>query len=467
MKVLTCASTGQSISLVRQIANSGEGEIWQTEHHAYLAKVYYSPKPERIRKLEVMVAHPPKDPNAHINHISFAWPKSLLKDEKGHVVGFLMPAIVDSVQLLDVYNPHRRQKVLPGFNWLYLHATALNIASIIWAIHKAGYVLGDIKPQNILVNNCALPAVIDTDSFQVIDPKNGELHRCLVGSEGFTPPELLDKDLANTEQTEIHDRFRLGVIIYQLLFGDHPFKGKWIGYGDSPDPNEILRRGFWPYGVKSQIQPGPLTMPLDMVHPEVQKSFLRCFNEGHSQPELRPTAQRWFSVLKLATAELKSCKKVKTHYFSQSYHRCYWCERKNSLSVDIFAPRPNLVRGQIDKAMKKSKIAVKNIKAKPAVKATLPAVKPKINVGQAAPAAISINNAVIKPTFNLSSDRILDWLKWGTISAGSVSLVGLLIFLSFSQIEVDEIGLTIAGIIPCFGLLAMGLVWIKATNKTT
>ncbi|MGA7932662.1 MAG: hypothetical protein WCA35_03705, partial [Kovacikia sp.] len=186
MLSFTCATTGQPISLTQQIAKSGEGEVWKTSLNGSLAKIYNSADPRRICKLEVMIAHPPKDPNAEINHVSFAWPQSLLKDVSGNAVGFLMPEIGNSVQLLDVYNPQRRQKMLPGFSWLYLHTTAMNIASIIWAIHHAGYVVGDIKSENILVNNCALPAIIDTDSFQVRHPVTGEIYPCLVGSEGFT-----------------------------------------------------------------------------------------------------------------------------------------------------------------------------------------------------------------------------------------------------------------------------------------
>ncbi len=231
MSTFICSTTNQSISLIDRIAKSGEGEVWRTNLDGYLAKIYNVPDDRRIRKLEVMIAHPPKDPNAAINHVSFAWPKFLLLNGSGNAVGFLMPEIASSVQLLDVYNPQRRQKVVPGFSWLYLHTTAMNIASIVWAIHRAGYVLGDIKPENILVNNRALPAVIDTDSFQVRHPETQEVYRCLVGSEGFTPVELMGKDLATIEQTELHDRFRLGIIIYLLLFGDYPYKGRWVGAG--------------------------------------------------------------------------------------------------------------------------------------------------------------------------------------------------------------------------------------------
>ena len=145
--------------------------------------------------------------------------KTVLKNDQGYFVGFLMPEIKDGKELLDVYNPRRRQALKLQIDWRFLHTTALNIVSIIEALHAAGYVLGDIKQQNILVNNRALPSIIDTDSFQVKNPKNGKVYRCLVGSPGYTPPELMGKDFASIEQTEVHDRFRLGIIIYQLLFG--------------------------------------------------------------------------------------------------------------------------------------------------------------------------------------------------------------------------------------------------------
>lgn len=343
MRILTCVSTGNPICLTKQIASSGEGAVWQTERSGYLAKLYHSFEDERVEKLKVMVAHPPKDPNAHLNHVSLAWPEELLKDRNGTILGFLMPAIAGAKELLDVYSSKRRQQLKLGVDWKFLHITALNIASIIEAIHAEGYVLGDIKPQNILVNNRALPSIIDTDSFQVYHPHKSQVYRCLVGSEGFTPVELLGKDFRTTNQTEIHDSFRLAVIIHLLLFGDKPFKGKWIGTGDSPDPTELLRRGFWPYASNSLIKPGPFTIPLEIVHPEIQRCFLRCFNEGHTNPSLRPTAREWRKALSIAVEHLTVCGKVDSHYYSTLYGKCYWCDRKLDKGLDIFAsPIPKI-----------------------------------------------------------------------------------------------------------------------------
>lgn len=342
MTVLICASTGQSIALVEQIASSGEGTVWKTDRNGYLAKIYHSSHHERVKKLEVMVANPPKDPNSHPNHISFAWPQELLTDRNGSVLGFLMQEIKDARELLDVYNPQRRKKLKLEVDWKFLYTTALNIASFIQLIHDKGYVLGDIKPQNILVNNRTLPSIIDTDSFQVRHPNTDEVYRCLVGTEGFTPVELLDKDFHITDQTEVHDRFRLAVIVYLLLFGAEPFKGKWVGEGDSPAPGELIRQGFWPYAPNSLIQPGPLTIPLDIVHPEIQRCFLRCFNDGHTKPHLRPTAGDWYKALKDAIADLTECDQITNHYYSKSYGKCYWCDRAAQVGLDIFPGVPKV-----------------------------------------------------------------------------------------------------------------------------
>lgn len=130
MTVLTCASTGQSITLLGEpIANSsGEGKVWRTNRNGYLAKIYHKQTPERVQKLAVMIAHRPKEPNSHLNHISFAWPKSVLKDAQGDCVGFLMPEIKEGKELIDVYNPKKRKDLKLDVDWRFFHTTALNIA---------------------------------------------------------------------------------------------------------------------------------------------------------------------------------------------------------------------------------------------------------------------------------------------------------------------------------------------------
>jgi DNA-binding helix-hairpin-helix protein with protein kinase domain len=123
-------------------------------------------------------------PSCHLNHISFAWPTSVLKDINGNCVGLLMVEVRNARQLIGIYDPQHCNKLKLGINWRFLHVMALNIASFIAALHDSVYVLGDIKPQNILVNNRALPSIIYTDPFQVKNPQNRKIRRCLVGCQG-------------------------------------------------------------------------------------------------------------------------------------------------------------------------------------------------------------------------------------------------------------------------------------------
>ncbi|MFM7441306.1 MAG: SUMF1/EgtB/PvdO family nonheme iron enzyme, partial [Snowella sp.] len=346
MTKLFCSKTNQAVTLTVLIADSGEAKIWQTDRPGLLAKIYHVPESheaeklaqmkDRVAKLEVMVKRVPKDPNAHQNHISFAWPRSLLKNSGGEVVGFLMSEVENSLDLLKVCTPRMRKSLGVDANWYFLHVVARNIAGIIQAIHDEGYVLGDIKLQNILVNNRALPTIIDTDSFQVVDPIQNKVYRCLVASEGFTPSELIGKDIDSITQSAVHDRFRLGVVIYYLLFGGPPFRGNWQGSGDPPEQVELIRRGLWPYAPNSLIQPNHNTIPLDIIHPELQRCFLLCFNEGHFNPSKRPSARVWLGALEVAFNELQSCGKVDSHFYGLSYGRCYWCDRAQSLGIDIF-----------------------------------------------------------------------------------------------------------------------------------
>ena len=181
------------------IGQGGEATVYRmVGQQDRLAKIYEpEPRPNYAGKLNWMVNHPPENPTQQLAHASLAWPGGLLFDSRWRLKGYWMPYIQRTVPLLEVFNPRRRVTVLPQFDRRYLLRTARNLAAAFSALHSSGYVAGDLNESNVLVTPTALVTLIDTDSFQVPEDRDGNLviHPCPVGKPDYTPPELQGKSL--------------------------------------------------------------------------------------------------------------------------------------------------------------------------------------------------------------------------------------------------------------------------------
>jgi len=348
MQVLRCLSNQKinNINLTVSLGRGGEACIYTVPTDAGLvAKVYHKPTPAQARKLEVMLAHPPENPTASLGHISIAWPIELLHstDASAQVIGFLMPRIQGMRPIIDFYNPRTRRQHCPLFNYQYLIRTARNLASAFAALHASGYCVGDVNESNILVSDTALVTIVDTDSFQVQDPNNGMIYRCHVGKPEFTPPELQNKTFAQCDRNFTHDRFGLAVLIFQLLMeGTHPFSGIYQGAGEPPAYEARIAAGHFTYSRKRRIPyiPTPIAPPWDILPLSLQELFVRCFEESHNDPQLRPSAQTWLTALADAENSLITCTVNPQHRYSNHLDKCPWCER--SLRLGGRDPFPSI-----------------------------------------------------------------------------------------------------------------------------
>ena len=380
MMILQRSDTNNAVSLTKEIASSGEGKIYKTNEQGLIAKIYHKVTPEKISKLKVMVANPPNDPTVSSGHISIAWPRCLLRDSSNSnqgCVGFLMPEIYNAKTLINVYNHKLRAKNASGADWYYLHSIAQSVAYIVQVIHAKGYVIGDIKPENLLVNSRGLISIIDTDSFQITDHHSRKIYRCPVGSPEYTPREMFHVDFTTRDRSELQDRFGLSVIIWLLIFGQHPFTGKWIGSGESPNIDELIRQGYWQYAPNSKIRSSFYSIPLNIVDSNIQQGFNRCFVNGHKNPYERPSAADWVKLLDSARKKLQTCQVQTTHRYADIYGRCYWCERKNMLNgIDVF-PSPQFTPPQAPPSFTKP-LQIPTLISKIPIPAQLNSVDPKV-----------------------------------------------------------------------------------------
>ncbi|MCM0592694.1 MAG: tetratricopeptide repeat protein [Gloeotrichia echinulata DEX184] len=349
MQVLRCLPKQEILNLSVSLGRGGEACIYAVPSDGNLvAKVYHKPTLAHAYKLQAMLANPPENPTANLGHISIAWPQDLLLTTDGseRIIGFLMPRIRGMRPIIDFYNPRTRRQHCPLFNYQYLLRTARNLATAFVALHARGYCIGDVNESNILVSDTALVTLVDTDSFQVSEPDSQIVYRCPVGKPEFTPPELQNKIFAQYDREISHDLFGLGVLIFQLLMeGTHPFSGIFQGAGEPPPYEARIAAGHFTYSQQRQVPyiATPIAPPWEILHPRLQELFVRCFEHGHNNPQLRPSAENWLSAIGEAEDNLVTCSVNPQHRYDSYQHVCPWCERSLRLGGRDPFPSPQAI----------------------------------------------------------------------------------------------------------------------------
>ena len=321
------------------LASGGEAFIYDVRGEPSLvAKIYKQRHEETADKLAVMLANPPKNPTERQGHQSYAWPTALISPpDASAIIGFLMPKITGMRIVFDFYNPGQRRDNCPSFDYRYLLQTARNLAGIMREVHSRGYVVGDVNQKNIYVSDSTLVTLLDTDSFQILDPQTGRLFLCRVQTDGFIAPELFKTRRKDIERTAEQDLFGLAVVIFHLLMeGVHPFSGVDPGPGEPRKAQERIISGDFPYAAGSRLRPMPIAPPFEILHSDLRALFLRCFVDGHSDPRARPTAKEWQQALSKAAQELQCCKVNEQHYYGAHMGACPWCERVSRQFKDPF-----------------------------------------------------------------------------------------------------------------------------------
>ena len=319
------------LNLGTVVGRGGEAVVYRIDSQPNrLAKIYEpAPRPDYIAKLSWMIEHAPMNPTREQSHPALAWPDGLVFDVQGRLRGYCMPFIRRTTPVLDVFNPRRRAEVMPPFfDRRYLHRVARNLAGALHALHRSGYVAGDLNESNILVTHTALITLIDTDSFQVnAQVENGSVvYPCPVGKLEYTAPELQGQRLSEVVRRPEQDSFGLAVLIFQLLMeGNHPFRAQWLAAGEPPPLEKRIAQGAFPYTASptAPVLPPKHAPDLNLLNPWLAELLRRCFLDGHRNPTLRPTPETWRNAIIDAELSLKAC--PVGHYYSDHLNTCPYC----------------------------------------------------------------------------------------------------------------------------------------------
>lgn len=292
----------------KPLGKGGEGEVYkldaQLDNKDICFKLYQDKyrTDERFRKVRYMLINTPH--SIGTSNSQLCWPIAQVRDLKGFC-GYLMPIAFDkSIELYEIIKPRRHWKLSEEWQRFFDHDAkncllklkiCVNICAAVEMLHSSKrYIFVDLKPNNIMIDLAGRVSIVDLDSIQ-IQRTNGFVYHARVNTEGYTPPEGSNLTVSNAVIEQNWDRFSLAVILYQVMFGIHPytasFKDRFSNLNTLGDKIEHNLFVHGPYAkfITSDLKPHRRFYKL---HPDIKQLFMQAFCTT-----LRPTASQWGQTL--------------------------------------------------------------------------------------------------------------------------------------------------------------------------
>ncbi len=254
MQVFT--KSGQvSLEKSHYIAGGGEGEIYAKGGNAY--KIYHDPS-KMIPDGKILELAEIKLPNV-LN------PTDIIKDDKGRSIGFVMKYVSDTEFLVKLFSKGFRVK--NSIDDAMIRALVLRMQLTTQAVHSKGVLLVDLNEFNFLTSRSYDEVYfIDTDSYK---------------TKSYPATALMesvrDRKVKNNQFTENSDYFSLGVTMFQLYTGVHPYKGKHPDFA-AKDWSLMMDKGISVFNKDCRMPPA--TYPLSSIPRGHLKWFEEIFEKG-------------------------------------------------------------------------------------------------------------------------------------------------------------------------------------------
>ncbi|MCH2045143.1 MAG: hypothetical protein MK212_13590 [Saprospiraceae bacterium] len=298
----------------KPFAAGGEGKLYRIaspkKYANLVAKIYHPQKqtPKRAQKMRYLLDNPPLITTVQKGTSSLVWLKDILY-LSGKFVGILMPMVTG--EKLEVLTLSKLPKKL-GEKWGRFNLkdpksinlrlkTCFNLAAAIYQLHNTGlYILVDLKPDNVMIKPNGILSLVDMDSVEVVE--NGlTIYEAPVATPEYTPPEFYRESTVDPSQNPAWDLFSLGVIFYKLLLGIHPFAASAKPpYDKYIDLHSKIEHGLFVHSKSKSTVLSVVPPPhkqFSQLPRVIQDLFIRCFEDGFIDPNLRPRAEEWCLVL--------------------------------------------------------------------------------------------------------------------------------------------------------------------------
>ena len=272
------------IRLLSELGKGGEGVIYRT-NTPYIAKIYKEEccTAHRLEKLQKMI-------DAKLSYKGICFPISLLYNGRGEFIGYLMNEAKGYSIQSSIFRKPLFLRKLPGWKKADLVQCAITILYKIKYLHDNHILIGDINPNNFLVESPTEVYIVDTDSFQINDLP------CPVGFPLYTAPELHArnragefKDYKDVLRTKENEYFAVATLMFQLML---PGKPPYTQQGGENPVDNILEMHF-PYAVGERkgenVPDGTWRFIWSHLTRRMKENFYKVFDkkEGNSEYNIK------------------------------------------------------------------------------------------------------------------------------------------------------------------------------------
>lgn len=245
------APNGYTIHLGDEIANGGEGQIFEIDGCPdMVAKVFMAPSDRKKAKVDLLCRAARKFPCPEV-----VMPQEMLYDAEGNFRGYIMKR-VNGVELTRLFTSRGQQKYAPHWDRRQYAQLASVLANIFRDCAMAGLELADVAPGNFFIgysdSGVLTPDkvfVLDVDSAQFGSRESG-----IFPPDGLTPeygaPEHLRRGVTPDELRSPKSQvFSASLLCLQVaMVGTHPFR-KTTEEGQTLSIPQSIAAGAFPYSA--------------------------------------------------------------------------------------------------------------------------------------------------------------------------------------------------------------------------
>ena len=324
---------GKDAVILDEFGSGGQGTVYKVSYEGkeYALKWYH--KGIFKDKAQAFYENLEKNISKGAPTDAFLWPLGITEVCNG-MFGYIMDIRPQGYyELTEYFVGSRNQKQVRFRSFSAIADAAINIIQGFRELHNSGYSYQDINNGNFFINpENGKVLICDNDNVSPFGVNLG-----ILGKQRYMAPEVVQ---GKNDPDKQSDRFSLAVILFRLLFINHPLEGK---YSTPPCMTKELEKKYYgtepifiydPDDDRNRPVPGTdnnLKIFWNVYPDYIKELFIRSFDKEVMQREKpRVIEKEWLDVFMRFKAGIVRCPlcKEETFLLQQGENSCVECKKK-------------------------------------------------------------------------------------------------------------------------------------------